>query len=122
MAAIAKGKQKELLLGNLEAKRDWGHARDYVDAMWRMLQNPANDFVVATGEMHSVKEFLDAAFGHVGLRWQDYVRTDPRFFRPAEVDALQGDATKARQLLGWQPQTSFTDLAREMVEADLSSI
>jgi len=121
VAAIKRGKQKELLLGNLDAKRDWGHARDYVEAMWLMTQNPADDFVVATGEMHSVQEFLEAAFSYVGLTWQDYVRTDPRYFRPAEVDALQGDATKARQLLGWQPKTSFQDLVKDMVEADLCS-
>lgn len=122
IAAIVAGKQKELLLGNLEAKRDWGHARDYCDAMWRMLQYPADDFVVATGEMHSVREFLDVAFKHVNLNWQDYVRTDPRYFRPAEVDALQGDATKARQLLGWQPKYTFETLVKEMVEADLLSL
>lgn len=119
VAEIVRGNQKELLLGNLDAKRDWGHARDFVEAMWLMLQNPADDFVVATGEMHTVREFLEVAFGQVGLAWQDYVRTDPRYFRPAEVDALQGDATKARQLLGWTPKTSFTDLVKEMVEHDL---
>lgn len=122
IANIVKGHQKELLLGNLEAKRDWGHARDYVEAMWLMLQNPADDFVVATGEMYSVRQFLEVAFKHVNLDWQKYVRTDPRYFRPAEVDALQGDATKARQLLGWQPRTSFTALVREMVDSDLSTI
>jgi GDPmannose 4,6-dehydratase len=121
VANIVKGKQKELLLGNLDAKRDWGHARDYVEAMWLMLQNPADDFVVATGEMHSIRDFLEAAFGHVELAWQDYVKIDPRYFRPAEVDALQGDATKARKLLGWQPKYNFETLVREMVEADLCS-
>lgn len=119
IAEIVKGRQKELLLGNLDAKRDWGHARDYVEAMWLMLQNPADDFVVATGEMHSVCEFLEVAFKHVNLDWTDYVRTDPRYFRPAEVDALQGDATKARQLLGWQPKIDFASLVKEMVEEDL---
>ncbi len=119
IGAIVRGEQKELLLGNLDAKRDWGHAVDFVEAMWLMLQAPADDFVVATGETHSVREFLEVAFKHVNLNWQDYVKTDPRFFRPAEVDALQGDATKARQFLGWVPKTSFVHLVKEMVDYDL---
>lgn len=120
ISEIVKGRQKELLLGNLDAKRDWGHARDFVEAMWLMLQQPKpDDFVIATGEMHSVRDFLEVAFKHVNLNWQDYVRTDPRYFRPAEVDALQGDASKARQLLGWRPKTAFPELVKEMVEADL---
>lgn len=122
LAGILAGTQREILLGNLDAKRDWGHARDYCEAMWRMLQNPADDFVIATGQTYSVRQFLEEAFSYVGLDWRDYVRTDPRYFRPAEVDALQGDATKARQLLGWQPRTSFTELVREMVDSDLISV
>lgn len=122
LANIVKGKQKELLLGNLNAKRDWGHAKDYVEAMWLMMQNPADDFVVATGEMYSVRDFLDKAFNYVGLDWQKYVKQDPRYYRPAEVDALQGDPTKARQLLGWQRKYTFEALVAEMVEADLSYV
>lgn len=121
IAEIIAGRQTEIRLGNLHSKRDWGHARDYVEAMWMMLQRPANDFVVATGEMHSVQEFVEVAFKHAGLDPDKHVRIDPMYFRPAEVDALQGDASKAKRLLGWQPRTSFQDLVKEMVEADLSS-
>ncbi len=119
IARILAGQQKDLVLGNIEAKRDWGHAKDYVEAMWMMLQHSApDDYVVATGETHSVREFLDLAFSHVGLNWQDYVRTDPKYFRPTEVDLLLGDPSKAKAKLGWTPSTSFPDLVRQMVDAD----
>lgn len=120
VANIKKGIQKELFLGNLEAKRDWGYAKDYVEAMWMMLQpeNP-DDYVVATGETHSVREFLQEAFAYLNLDWGKYVKTDPRYFRPAEVDLLQGDATKAREKLGWRPKVSFKELVRIMVDADM---
>jgi GDPmannose 4,6-dehydratase len=120
LAAIRKGEASELRLGNLDAKRDWGFARDYVDAMWRMLQqDQADDYVVATGETHSVQEFLEEAFGYAGLDWRKYVVVDPRYFRPAEVDLLLGDPSKAKQRLGWQPQVSFRELVRMMVDADM---
>jgi GDPmannose 4,6-dehydratase len=119
VAQIAAGRAKELRLGNLEAKRDWGHARDYVDGMWRMLQqDTADDYVIATGETNSVERFVELAFGHVGLDWRQYVVVDPLYFRPAEVDLLIGDAAKARQLLGWESRTSFSELVREMVTQD----
>lgn len=122
-ARIALGLQKELVLGNLDAKRDWGHAKDFVQAMWMMLQQPhPDDFVVATGETHSVREFLDLAFKHVNLDPEKYVIINPRYFRPAEVDVLLGDSTKARQLLGWQPTVSFTQLVDEMVHAELQEL
>jgi GDPmannose 4,6-dehydratase len=117
---IRHGLQKELFLGNIEAKRDWGFAGDYVEAMWRMLQQDApDDFVIGTGETHSVKEFLDLAFGHAGLDWKDHVRIDPRYFRPAEVDLLLADPTKAREKLGWTPRVTFPELVRRMVDHDL---
>jgi GDPmannose 4,6-dehydratase len=120
VARIKLGKQQELLLGNLDAHRDWGFAGDYVQAMHLMLQQPAaDDYVVGTGETHSVHEFVEIAFHHVGLDWQQHVRSDPRFMRPAEVDQLTADATKARQILGWTPQTSFQQLVTMMVDADL---
>ena len=120
VARIVKGKEAALALGNLDARRDWGFAGDYVDAMWRMLQQPTpSDFVVGTGETHSVRELCQLAFAHVGLDWQRYVTVDPRFTRPAEVDTLQADASRARRELGWTPHTSFTDLVRMMVDADL---
>jgi GDPmannose 4,6-dehydratase len=120
LAAIKQRNAKELRLGNLDAKRDWGFAKDYVEAMWLMLQQPRpDDYVVATGETHSVREFLEEAFAHVGLEWQDYVKVDPKYFRPAEVDVLLGDPTKARSVLGWKPKVSFKELVRLMVEADL---
>jgi GDPmannose 4,6-dehydratase len=123
VARIVKGEQDALYLGNLEAKRDWGYARDYVEAMWLMLQaQKPDDYVVATGETHSVKEFLSEAFGLVNLRWEDYVRTDPRYFRPTEVDILQGDATKARDLLDWEPRVRFKELVRIMVDADMREV
>ncbi|MBN1569580.1 MAG: GDP-mannose 4,6-dehydratase [Acidobacteria bacterium] len=117
---IKVGLQKKLFLGNLEAKRDWGHAKDYVEAMWLMLQQDApDDYVVATGESHSVTEFLDAVFSHLGLNWQEYVTTDPYYFRPTEVDYLLGDSSKARRILNWRPKHSFRDLVRIMTEHDL---
>lgn len=122
-AAIKLGLQEKLFLGNLDAKRDWGHAKDYVRAMWMMLQqDEPDDYVIATGETHSVRELLDEAFGHLGLDWQQFVEVDPRYFRPAEVDLLIGDATKARQKLGWQPEITFNELVRTMVDADLADL
>ena len=116
---IKEGLQQKLFLGNLDAKRDWGHARDYVEAMWMMLQQEkADDYVIATGETHSVREFLDEVFGHLGLDWHRYVEIDPRYYRPAEVDLLLGDASKARRALGWRPRITFKELARLMTEAD----
>jgi GDPmannose 4,6-dehydratase len=119
VARIAAGKAKDLRLGNLDAKRDWGHAREYVEAMWLMLQQDApDDYVVATGETHCVREFVDLAFRHVGLDYQKYVVTDPDLFRPSEVNILQGDASKARRVLGWSHKTGFAELVREMVVND----
>jgi GDPmannose 4,6-dehydratase len=140
VAAIKLGRQKRLYIGNLDAKRDWGHARDYVEGMWLMLQHPQpEDFVLATGETHSVREFVELAFGHVGrkVEWRGsgrneqgvdartgevVVEIDARYFRPTEVDLLLGDPTKARERLGWRHKTSFRDLVREMVEADLVEV
>ena len=120
LAAIKKGQAKELRLGNLDAKRDWGYAKDYVEAMWLMLQQPKpDDYVVATGETHSVREFLEESFSYVGLNWQDYVKVDEKYFRPAEVDLLLGDPSKARRVLGWKPRVGFKELVRLMVDADL---
>jgi GDPmannose 4,6-dehydratase len=120
VAAIKKGKMKELRLGNLEARRDWGFARDFVEAMWLMLQQEQpDDYVVATGETHSVREFCEEAFGCVGLDWKEFVKVDPKYFRPAEVDVLLGNPAKARAKLGWQPRVGFKELVRLMVEADL---
>lgn len=117
---IKLGLQDTLFLGNLDAQRDWGFAGDYVDAMWRMLQqDDPDDYVVATGETHSVREFLEEAFGLLDLDWHDHVKIDPRYHRPSEVDILCGDAAKARRILGWEPRVSFTGLVRMMVEADL---
>ncbi len=121
IAAIKKGKAKDLHLGNLDAKRDWGFAGDYVDAMWRMVQqDQPDDYVVATGETWSVKDFLLEAFSHAGLDWEKYVVVDPKFFRPAEVDLLLGDATKAKTKLGWKPAVDFKTLVRMMVDADMA--
>jgi GDPmannose 4,6-dehydratase len=124
VAAISLGRQDELVLGNLDAERDWGFAGDYVEAMWMMLQQPhGDDFVIATGETHSIREFVAAAFEHVGLGdWERYVRQDPRFMRPAEVDRLVGDATKAREVLGWKPRVSFPELVTMMVDADIAAL
>lgn len=120
LGRIKMGLQDKLYLGNLSAKRDWGFAGDYVEAMWLMLQqDKPDDYVVATGESHSVQEFLEEAFGILELDWHDYVEIDKRYFRPTEVDHLHGDATKARQVLGWQPRVSFAELVRMMVEQDL---
>ena len=120
VAAIKAGKQDTLYLGNLDAKRDWGYAPDYVAAMWKMLQHDTPvDFVIGTGEAHSVSEFLDEAFGYVSLDWHDYVKIDPRYFRPTEVDYLLADMTKARTEIGWEPRIYFADLVRIMVDADL---
>lgn len=117
---IKMGLQDKLYLGNLDARRDWGYAGDYVEAMWRMLQEPEpDDYVIATGESHSVREVVELAFGLVGLDWKDHVRIDPRYFRPTEVNHLEGDPTKARQKLGWKPRVGFTELVRMMVEHDL---
>ena len=118
-ARIKLGLQKELVLGNLDSKRDWGFAGDYVEAMWRMLQqDKPDDYVIATGESHSVREFLDVAFGTLGLDWKPYVEIDPRYFRPTEVDHLRGDASKARAKLGWTPKVTFKALVEMMVRAD----
>jgi len=121
VARIKLGVQHELALGNLDSRRDWGYAGDYVRAMWLMLQQPnPEDFVIATGETHSVREFVEAAFVAAGIEdWQRYVTTDPRFLRPTEVELLRGDATRARELLGWQPTVSFPQLVSMMVESDL---
>jgi GDPmannose 4,6-dehydratase len=122
VARIKLGLQKQLSLGNLESQRDWGFAGDYVDAMYRMLQQPEpDDYVIATGEMHNIREFLELAFTRAGLDWRDHVVSDPRFFRPAEVDRLVGDFSKAREKLGWQPTTSFEELANMMVDSDMKA-
>jgi GDPmannose 4,6-dehydratase len=123
VARIKLGLARELRLGNLDARRDWGSAPDYVEAMWRMLQlDRPGDFVVASGETHSIRELCEVAFDHVGLRWEDHVVQDPRFFRPAEVDLLIGDASHAMAALGWKPRTSFEELVRTMVDADLARL
>ncbi len=120
VAQIKLGLVDELRLGNLDAQRDWGFAGDYVEAMWLMLQQDApEDFVICTGETHSVREFCEVAFGHAGLNWEDHIVIDEAFFRPAEVDLLVGDATKAEELLGWKPGTSFENLVTTMVDADI---
>jgi GDPmannose 4,6-dehydratase len=114
------GLQDKLYLGNLDAKRDWGFAGDYVEAMWLMLQqDKPDDYVVATGESHSVKEFVEQVFGYLDLDWRKYVDVDERYFRPTEVDYLQGDASKARRVLGWEPKVKFKELARMMTDADM---
>jgi GDPmannose 4,6-dehydratase len=117
---IKLGLQEKLYLGNLDARRDWGHAMDYVRAMWLMIQaDEPDDYVIATGESHSVKDFLDQAFGYLDLDWKDHIEIDPRYYRPAEVDVLMGDASKARRVLGWEPTISFNELVKLMVDHDL---
>jgi len=123
VACIKAGLQDKLFLGNLEAKRDWGYAKEYVEAMWLMLQQQQpDDYVIATGQTHSVREFLDEAFSYAGLNWRNYVETDAKYYRPAEVDLLVGDASKAKNSLGWQARTTFKDLVRLMVDADVASV
>lgn len=120
VAKIVYRRQEKLLLGNLTAIRDWGHAKDYVRAMWLMLQHATpDDYVISTGETHSVKDVCEIAFNRVGLNWKDYVQVDPKYNRPTEVDILMGDSTKARAVLGWTPEYTFTDLINEMVDEDL---
>ncbi|WP_044034451.1 GDP-mannose 4,6-dehydratase, partial [Microcystis aeruginosa] len=123
LARIIAGQQKKLYLGNLDSKRDWGYAKDYVRAMWLMLQQQEpDDYVVATNETYSIREFLDISFQYVNLNWQDYVEFDQRYLRPAEVDLLIGDSTKAREKLGWQPSVTFEGLVKLMVDADLAAL
>ena len=123
IAQIQAGVQDKLYLGNLDAKRDWGYAKEYVEAMWLMLQQPeADDYVIATGETHSVRDFLEEAFSYVNRDWRDHVEFDDRYLRPAEVDLLVGDASKAKRVLGWKPRTQFKDLVRLMVDADIAML
>ena len=123
VARIKLGLQKELLLGNMDAKRDWGFAGDYVEAMWLMLQQKkAEEFVIGTGETHSVRELVETAFSHAGLNWKDYVRQDGRFMRPADVDVLVADPSKAKRVLGWKPKVKFHELVRMMVDADVERL
>ncbi len=123
VAHIKHGVQSRLHLGNLEARRDWGYAPDYVRAMWLMLQQDSpDDYVIGTGEAHSVREFVQLAFAFADLDWREYVEVDPRYFRPAEVDYLLCDASKARRVLGWEPSVSFRELVRMMVEGDLAEV
>ncbi len=123
VAHIKAGLQEKLYLGNLDAKRDWGYAKEYVEAMWLMLQqDKPDDYVIATNETHSVQEFVEVAFGHVGLDWRKYVAFDERYLRPAEVDLLIGDYSKAKQKLGWQPKTTFNELTKLMVDADIKLV
>ena len=123
VARIKLGLQKELRIGNLDAKRDWGFAGDYVEAMWMMLQQPKpDDFVIGTGQAHSVKELVEAAFSHAGLNWKDFVKQDARFMRPADVDVLVADASKAKRVLGWKPKVKFAELIEMMVDADIERL
>ena len=123
VARIARGRERELRLGNLDAQRDWGFAGDYVDAMWRMLQAPEpRDYVIGTGETHTVRELCEIAFGHVGLDWRKFVKVDPAFVRPAEVDVLQADASRAHKELDWRPAVTFAQLVKMMVDADLERL
>jgi GDPmannose 4,6-dehydratase len=123
VARIKHGLQDKLYMGNLDAKRDWGYAGDYVDGMWRMLQHSeGDDFVLATGETHSVREFLELAFDHAGLDWEKHVEIDPKYFRPSEVDVLLGDYSKAKEKLGWEPTVRFEELARMMVDSDIKQV
>ena len=122
-ARIKAGLENSLYLGNLDAKRDWGYSKEYVEAMWLMLQQEKpDDFVIATGETHTVRELVEEAFSYAGLDWQKYIKVDPRYYRPAEVDHLIGDATKARKILGWKPRTTFKELIRLMVDADIELV
>ena len=122
VARIKLGKQEKVFLGNLDARRDWGFAGDYVEAIWKMMQqDQPDDYVIATGETYSVRDFLEEAFGYAGLKWQDHVEIDPRYFRPTEVDLLQGNASKAREKLGWQPRVGFKALIHMMVDADVEA-
>ncbi len=122
IARIKLGVQDKLYLGNLDAKRDWGYAKDYVEAMWLMLQqDEPDDYVIATGETHSVREFLEETFNYLDLDWRDYVEIDPKYFRPTEVDSLAGDSSKARKKLGWKPEVRFKELVKLMVDADLKT-
>lgn len=123
VAQIKLGIEQKLYLGNLDAKRDWGYAEEYVEAMWLMLQQESpDDYVIATGHSHSVREFLAEAFSYVGLDWQEHVEIDPKYYRPSEVDALVGDPSKAKRVLGWEGKTTFRDLVRLMVDADMAAI
>ena len=123
VAKIRLGMEKELRIGNLEAKRDWGYSADYVEAMWLMLQqNEPDDYVIATGKTHSVKELLESAFGYAGLDWKDHVIVDDKFYRPTEIYQLRGDASKARRKLGWKPSVQFEDLIQMMVEEDIRRV
>jgi GDPmannose 4,6-dehydratase len=123
LAQILAGNQSKLYLGNLEARRDWGYAPEYVECMWKMLQqDQPDDYVIGTGESHSVKEFVEAAFTYAGLDWKKHVEVDPRYFRPTEVDYLLADASKAKKQLGWQPKLTFTDLVKVMVDADVEAV
>jgi GDPmannose 4,6-dehydratase len=123
IAHIKLGLQNKLYIGNIDARRDWGYAPDYVRAMWAILQQDApDDYVIGTGEAHSVREFLDLAFAHANLDWREFVEVDPRYFRPAEVDHLLADASKARRVLGWEPSVTFKDLVRIMVDSDLADV
>jgi GDPmannose 4,6-dehydratase len=123
VARVKLGLASEIRLGNLDARRDWGFAGDYVEAMWRMLQQPApSDYVIGTGQTHSVRELVEAAFGHVGLDWRKHVSTDPKYMRPAEVDLLQADPTKAKRELQWAPRVGFAELVAMMVDADLERL
>jgi GDPmannose 4,6-dehydratase len=120
IAYIQAGLQDKLYLGNLDSKRDWGYAKEYVEAMWRMLQqDKPDDYVIATGETHTIREFCEIAFGHVGLEWQKFVDFDQRYLRPAEVDILIGDPLKAKRVLGWEAKTKFRELVQLMVDADV---
>jgi GDPmannose 4,6-dehydratase len=123
VARIKAGLQDKLFLGNMDAKRDWGYAPDFVEAMWMMVQHDRpDDFVVATGETHSVREFVEAAFSHAGLEWEPHVEIDPRYFRPSEVESLLGDPSKAERELGWRPRVKFEELVQIMVDADVATL
>ena len=123
VANIHFGRQKKLYLGNLDAMRDWGYAKEYVEAMWLMLQqDKPDDYVIATGQMHSIRDFLDEAFKHIGKDWKDYVEIDPKYYRPTEVDRLCGDASKAHRILGWKPKTNFKELVKLMVDSDMELV